>query len=92
MFLKQNLTKESVESAGTFITCNEAECLIMCFTLKSKLQRLTASLSSFSLRFRFCENMNRQDVSWNFQHASLEHVDVKLTNSHNTESTSTMDT
>lgn len=24
------------------------------FTLKSKLHRLTASLSSFSLRFRFC--------------------------------------
>lgn len=48
----------------------EAKFQMMCFTLKSKLQRLTASLSSLSRRFRFCGKINRHDVSWIIQHAS----------------------
>lgn len=58
---------------GVFLTTNETECVMMCFTLKSKLQRLTASLSSFSLRFRFCGETDRQDEtlftnSWSLMH------------------------
>lgn len=50
-----------------------ASCLMSrFFTLKSKLQRLIASLSSFSLRFRFCGDMNIQDVSLFNMHVFID--------------------
>lgn len=66
-------TKSLLLSTHYIFSWNESSENV-CFTLKSKLQRLTASLSSFSLRFRFCGETDSQDVSWSVWGGSLGHI------------------